>query len=89
MEIKNTVFLNQNISLKAKGLLAQIAFMKKTHSDYVTMSDLLAMSKDGIKSLRGGIRELEEHGLLIRTREHELDGTFYYHYEINGEAVNE
>ena len=54
--------------------------------DY-TMKGLARICKDGIDSISGGIRELEEHGYLIRARVRgangqlgSMSGYFYTHF---------
>ena len=54
------------LSLKAKGLLSLMLSLPENW-DY-TMKGLSRICKDGIDSISGGIRELEEHGYLIRER---------------------
>ena len=55
-----------SLSLKAKGLLSLMLSLPENW-DY-TMKGLARICKDGIDSISGGIRELEEHGYLIRER---------------------
>lgn len=55
---------DMSLSLKAKGLLSLMLSLPENW-DY-TMKGLARICKDGIDSISGGIRELEEHGYLIR-----------------------
>ena len=57
---------DMSLSLKAKGLLSLMLSLPENW-DY-TMKGLSRICKDGIDSISGGIRELEEHGYLIRER---------------------
>ena len=57
---------DRSLSLKAKGLLSLMLSLPEDW-DY-TMKGLARICKDGIDSISGGIRELEEHGYLIRER---------------------
>ena len=57
---------DMSLSLKAKGLLS-LMLSQPENWDY-TMKGLARICKDGIDSISGGIRELEEHGYLIRER---------------------
>ena len=57
---------DMSLSLKAKGLLSLMLSLPENW-DY-TMKGLARICKDGIDSISGGIRELEEHGYLIRAR---------------------
>ena len=57
---------DMSLSLKANGLLSLMLSLPENW-DY-TMKGLSRICKDGIDSISGGIRELEEHGYLIRER---------------------
>ena len=57
---------DMSLSLKAKGLLSLMLSLPENW-DY-TMKGLARICKDGIDSISGGIRELEAHGYLIRSR---------------------
>ena len=57
---------DMSLSLKAKGLLSLMLSLPENW-DY-TINGLARICKDGIDSISGGIRELEEHGYLIRER---------------------
>ena len=54
------------LSLKAKGLLSLMLSLPDSW-DYTTKG-LAHICKDGVDSISAGIRELEAHGYLIRTR---------------------
>ena len=57
---------DMSLSLKAKGLLSLMLSLPENW-DY-TRKGLSRICKDGIDSISGGIRELEERGYLIRER---------------------
>ena len=63
---------DMSLSLKAKGLLSLMLSLPENW-DY-TMKGLARICKDGIDSIGGGIRELEEHGYLTRTRVRSANG---------------
>ena len=63
---------DMSLSLKAKGLLSLMLSLPENW-DY-TMKGLARICKDGIDSISGGIRELEEHGYVIRQRVRNANG---------------
>ena len=63
---------DRSLSLKAKGLLSLMLSLPEDR-DY-TMKGLARICKDGIDSISGGIRELEAHGYLIRSRVRSANG---------------
>ena len=63
---------DMSLSLKAKGLLSLMLSLPENW-DY-TMKGLARICKDGIDSIGGGIRELEERGYLTRTRVRSANG---------------
>ena len=63
---------DMSLSLKAKGLLSLMLSLPDNW-DY-TMKGLAHICKDGIDSISGGIRELEAHGYLIRSRVRSANG---------------
>ena len=63
---------DRSLSLKAKGLLSLMLSLPEDW-DY-TMKGLARICKDGIDSISGGIRELEAHGYLIRSRVRSANG---------------
>ncbi|WP_409239742.1 hypothetical protein [Streptomyces sp. PA5.6] len=78
VQIANALFRDPRISFKAKGLFGLIA----THRDgwRVTVAALTRVGTDGRDAVASGLKELEEHGYLVRDRERRQDGTL-------GEAV--
>ncbi len=81
--IANCVFKDRTLSAKAKGLLAEMLSLPETW-DY-TMKGLSSLFTDGEDSIRQGIRELEEHGYIVRERKRDekgrLAGMEYVIYE--------
>ena len=63
---------DMSLSLKAKGLLSLMLSLPENW-DY-TMKGLARICKDGIDSISSGIRELEAHGYLIRSRVRSANG---------------
>ena len=57
---------NTNLSLKAKGLLSLMLSLPEGW-DYTTKG-LAHICKDGVDSICAGVRELEEHGYVVRER---------------------
>ena len=57
---------DKSLSLKAKGLLS-LMFSLPEEWDYTTKG-LARICKDGVDSICAGVRELEEHGYVIRQR---------------------
>ena len=57
---------NMELSLKAKGLLSLMLSLPEEW-DYTTKG-LARICKDGVDSICAGVRELEEHGYVVRER---------------------
>ena len=57
---------DMSLSLKAKGLLSLMLSLPENW-DY-TMKGLARICKDGIDSICAGVRELEDHGYVVRER---------------------
>lgn len=71
--ISNHCFRNKNLSAKAWGLLC---FMVSVPDNWdYSERGLAACMKDGRDSIRAGLKELEDEGYLVRTRERNADGT--------------
>lgn len=64
--IDNTVLQDTSISFKAKGIFAYLWMQSDTWNFYE--KEVVKHSTDGISSLRAGIKELENHGYLLRQR---------------------
>ena len=63
---------NTELSLKAKGLLSLMLSLPEEW-DYTTKG-LAHICKDGVDSICAGVRELEEHGYVVRERIRNLNG---------------
>ncbi|MGW5250433.1 hypothetical protein ACWEQN_43115 [Streptomyces sp. NPDC004129] len=72
-QIANGLFRDSRLSFKAKGLFGLIS----THRDgwRMTVTDLARRGWDGEAAVKSGLRELEQHGFLLRERERHPDGT--------------
>ena len=89
--IANSVFKDKTLSAKAKGILVEMLSLPENW-DY-TLKGLTYLFSDGIDSIRQGIRELEEHGYIVRERKRDakgrLGGMEYVIYETPRIPVNE
>ena len=70
--IANGVFKDKTLSAKAKGILVEMLSLPENW-DY-TLKGLTYLFSDGIDSIRQGIRELEEHGYIVRERKRDAKG---------------
>ena len=70
--IANSVFKDRTLSAKAKGLLVEMLSLPENW-DY-TLKGLTYLFTDGLDSIRQGIRELEEHGYIVRERKRDTKG---------------
>ena len=74
---------DKNLSLKAKGLLSQMLSLPEEW-DY-TLAGLSFINREKIDAVREAIKELENAGYIVRTRERDekgrLKGTEYVIYE--------
>lgn len=71
---------DKELSLKAKGLMSLMLSLPEDW-DY-SVKGLATLSKDGRESIIGAIKELEEHGYLVRTQIKNSSGRFVgYDYE--------
>ena len=81
--IANHVFKDHTLSAKAKGILVEMLSLPENW-DY-TLKGLAILFSDGIDSIRQGIRELEEHGYVVREQKRDskgrLGGMGYVIYE--------
>ena len=82
--ISNHHLRNNNLSLKAKGLLSLMLSLPEEW-DY-TQEGFAAICKDGISSIRSALKELEDERYLITNRlrddKGQLRGTEYVIYEL-------
>ncbi|KUN29282.1 hypothetical protein AQJ23_00375 [Streptomyces antibioticus] len=72
-QIANRLFRDPRLSFKAKGLFGLIS----THRDgwRITVADLARHSRDGEVAVKSGLKELEQHGFLLRERTRNVGGT--------------
>ncbi|MEV5989333.1 hypothetical protein AB0L85_30855 [Streptomyces sp. NPDC052051] len=72
-QIANGLFRDTRLSFKAKGLFGLLS----THRDgwRMTVTDMARRGHDGEAAVKSGLKELENHGFLIRDRERNPDGT--------------
>ncbi|MFF3207707.1 hypothetical protein [Streptomyces sp. NPDC002962] len=72
-QVANGLFRDPRISFKAKGIFGHIS----THRAgwHVTVAGLVRAGPDGRDAVRGGLRELQLHGYLIREQLRGDDGT--------------
>ncbi|MGC9501019.1 hypothetical protein [Streptomyces sp. WG7] len=72
-QIANGLFRDARLSFKAKGLFGLLS----THREgwRMTVTDLARCARDGEAAVRSGLKELEQHGFLVRERERGPDGT--------------
>lgn len=70
--LSNHIFKDRTLSAKAKGLLAEMLSLPENW-DY-TLKGLTFLFSDGLDSVRQGIKELEEHGYVVRERKRDVKG---------------
>lgn len=71
--ISNYHLQDNNLSLKAKGLLTIILSLPPDWE--ITTNSLKSLSKEGDASIRSILKELEKNGYLVRKRGRRCDGT--------------
>ena len=71
---------DKKLSLKAKGLLSVMLALPEGWD--FSISGLAAISKEGIKSIRSTLQELEDHNYLNRTQTRTPNGEFDCIYDI-------
>lgn len=72
-QISNALFRDPRLSAKAKGIFG---FISTHREDWgVTPESIAAAMKDGVSAIKAGLRELEQHGYLLRSQERRADGT--------------
>ncbi|KIL79546.1 helix-turn-helix domain-containing protein [Bacillus badius] len=90
VQIDKSVFTNDKLSWKAKGILG---YLLSRPDDWVTyLADLEKRSTDGRDSVRNGLKELEEQGYLEKTRKREggkFKGWEYTVFEIPQDVKTE
>jgi hypothetical protein len=72
-QIRNAVFRDSRLSAKAMGIFGNIS----THRDGwgITPESISAQMRDGVDSVKAGLRELEKYVYLKRDRERRKNGT--------------
>ncbi|MFE5894935.1 hypothetical protein ACFQ6E_39285 [Streptomyces sp. NPDC056462] len=72
-QVANALFRESQLSYKAKGLFGLLS----THREGWRMSvaDVAHRGRDGEAAVKGGLKELEKYGFLVRERERGVDGT--------------
>lgn len=72
-QISNGLFRDPRLSAKAKGIFGFISTHRAGWG--LTPESIAAAMKDGVSAIKGGLRELEALGYLIRTQRRNQDGT--------------
>lgn len=79
--IANDLFNDKTLSMKAKGLLAQILSLPENWK--YSVNGLASLFSDGRDAVNGAINELIEHGYIVRTKTVNEAGLFDgYVYDI-------
>ncbi|MEN8216909.1 MAG: hypothetical protein ABFS56_11175, partial [Pseudomonadota bacterium] len=73
-QISNNVFINQELSWKAKGLLGYL--LSRPDNWYINVSDLTNQGPEGKAAILATLKELETHGHLNRKRIFDKQGRF-------------
>lgn len=82
-QVSNVALRDEDLSLKAKGLLALIESYLSLDNFVLYKQFLINKSKDGETSFRGAWTELKDKGYLIQYRfKNNETKQFYYEYEI-------
>lgn len=82
-QVSNIALRDEDLSLKAKGLLALIESYLSLDSFILYKQFLINKSKDGETSFRGAWKELKDKGYLIQYKlKNNQTKQFYYEYEI-------
>ena len=70
--INNSVFTDQRLSWKAKGIMGYL--LSRPDNWKVIVGDLVKQSKDGRDAVYAGLKELKQHGYLEHRPVRQLDG---------------
>ncbi|MFG2961396.1 hypothetical protein ACGF5O_47735 [Streptomyces sp. NPDC048291] len=72
-QIANGLFRDSRLSFKAKGIFGYVS----THRDgwQVTVAELVRRGREGVDAVTTGLKQLEQHGFLCRSRDRNPDGT--------------
>jgi hypothetical protein len=88
--ISNHLIYSTDLSFKAKGLLIYMISRPENWIFYET--EIAKNSKDGLSSIRSGIKELITQGYIVRHRVRLKDGTLkgseYWIYDTPGEHTD-
>ena len=63
---------NKDLSLKAKGLLSQMLSLPESWD--FTLKGLSLINREQIDAIRAAVRELEQAGYIVRSRERDSQG---------------
>lgn len=82
-QVSNVALRDEDLSLKAKGLLALIESYLSLENFTLYKQFLINKSKDGETAFRGAWKELKDKGYLIQYKlQNNETKQFYYEYEI-------
>lgn len=81
-QVSNIAIRDENLSLKAKGLLALIESYLSLDGFTLYKNFLISKSKDGESAFRGAWNELKDAGYLIQYKLKDEHSHFYYEYEV-------
>lgn len=82
-QVSNVALRDEDLSLKAKGLLALIESYLSLDNFVLYKQFLINKSKDGETAFRGAWKELKDKGYLIQYKlQNNETKQFYYEYEI-------
>lgn len=82
-QVSNVALRDENLSLKAKGLLSLIESYINLENFILYKQFLINKSKDGETSFRGAWKELKDNGYLVQYKLQDKETKqFYYEYEI-------
>ena len=81
-QVSNIAIRDENLSLKAKGLLALIESYLSLDGFTLYKNFLISKSKDGESAFRGAWNELKDAGYLIQYKLKDEQSHFYYEYEV-------
>lgn len=85
--ISNELLYNQDISFKAKGLYA---YIQAKPADWDFSAERIALeTKDGVDSIRAGLKELEKFGYLFRQKTKNNKGHWEMEYILMINPTNE
>lgn len=74
--VENTIFYEDGLSAKAKGVYCQIRSFESNPSWTFSISGLTSLFKDGPAAINAALKELEAYGFLIRARLRGEDGRY-------------